>query len=308
MAKRLILILAALLAAAVILLHGHRQALVQAYAREYQGAYHRLDEERREIEEQLDALEESKRARQLCAMGMFLAEKPQQRVYTEMYPLLEEYGYTAALALSPEAYPGQPDCITEKQFQELLEKGWSVCAAWDGEAPLSELKAVFSGLGIPKPDVVLVESGSYSTALDAELKKAGYKVVIHHGEELPFFQEPDAPVLRHFSGAFWNYPNIAAYLEAAVQDHEILVLTVDFATAFGDMDERLFRNMCGFMAEHEEAFPLEDLAQATVVDEREEAYYQERKAFLQEELDRCDRQIEKLYEVYQQYNPDNRAK
>lgn len=304
MAKRLILILTALAVGAVILYRGYRQSLVQAYAREYQQAYHQLDTERTEIEDQLDALEERKRSNRVCGMGMFLAERPEARLYSQMAPLLEEYGYTGAMAFSVDNYPGQPGCITEEQFRELKEKGWSVCAAWDGEAPLEELQAVFAKMKLKKPDVIVVESLKYSMEMDEALKNAGYSVVIHHGEDLPLFQEVSDPKLRHLSCAFWNHPNIASFLETAVQDQQILILSVDFSSVFADLDETLFRNMCRFMTEHEDVFPMEDLSKATVIDEREEAYYQARKTFLQEELLRCDQQIQKLYEAYEQYNPD----
>lgn len=306
MVKRLALVLTALAVAAVILYRGYQQSVIQAYAREYQQAYEQLDREYRDIEDQLDVLEERKRSKNLCAMGMFLAERPDERVFTQVYPMLEEAGYTAALAFSVDAYPGQPGCISKKQFEELTEKGWTVCAAWDGEAPLSDLTAVFRTLRLPRPNVVLVESGKYSQTLDDALKQAGFSVVIHHGETLPLFEEPDRAALRHLSCLFWNHPNVAGYLEKAVQDREILILSMDFESLFADVDEELFRNMCGFMQEHEDVFPLEDLSRATMINLREEAFYQAKKEYLQGELDRCNQQIWKLYEMYKEYNPEKK--
>ena len=46
-----------------------------------------------------------------------------EKIYTEFYPILNEYGYKAALTVSQEQFPGKEGCLTAEQFQELLNAG-----------------------------------------------------------------------------------------------------------------------------------------------------------------------------------------
>lgn len=301
--KRLILILLAAILSAGIVYYNYRTARQEAYLREYQEAVQELVYQRGQLEEQIALLERKQNAAADCAMGILLFEQPNARLMTEVLPVMTEFGLTGAVVFTPETHPGAPDCITSEQMRQLQEAGWGSCAGWDGEGELSDVKAVFAKEKLPVPRSVCVPMGRYRAEQEEALKAAGFHTLFHHGETGSLLSESDGG-LRRVGTILWNDPGILTWLDEAVAQKKMLAISVDFSTEYGDFQEDLFRNMCRILQEHTDRFQLANLTDPTEVQERAAAFNQAQRAYLAAEMERIDRQIQRIYALYAQYGAE----
>lgn len=155
-----------------------------------------------------------------------------ERIYTELYPTMEEYGFVGMLAISSEYLPDGEGRMTSEQIHELMDAGWGCCPTWQTGGDLQSvqyLETVLTGFGVSPSYTVYFEEGAYSQSCDAELAAAGYTAVIHHGEE------GLALVTSEVSGEVWhpgavglqgNEPRFR--LEDAVEDKGNIIFTVSY--------------------------------------------------------------------------------
>lgn len=301
--KRIWLILLAALLSAGILYNSYQSARREAYLKEYQDAAQELETKRQRLEEQLALLERHHNTVRDCGMGILLFEKPSQRLYTDVLPIMQEYELTGVVVLHSQEYPGQPGCITVEQMQELAEAGWIFCAGWDGKEPLEDLAEPFKALKLPKSKAVCMQFGTFQPEhTETVVKEAGFSTVFYHGETGGLLPEREiSKGVRQIGVCLWNDPSILMWLDKTVEDCALLAIGVDFETEYGDFDGELFRNMCRILQEHSDSFLLANLTDPTEVEQRAAAYNQARQEYLIAEMARYEQQIEQIYALYSKY-------
>lgn len=301
--KRGILILLAALLSAGILYNSYQAAQREAYLKEYQDAVQELETKRQRLEEQLVALQRNRNTTRDCGMGILLFEKPSERLYTEVLPIMQEYELTGVVVLRTQEYPGQPGCITVEQMQELADAGWIFCAGWDGEEKLEALKEPFKALKLPKSKTIWMQPDSFQPEqTETVLNGAGYATVFNHGEAGSLLPEREiSQGVRQIGICLWNDPAILLWLDKTVEDCGLLAIGVDFETEYGEFHGELFRNMCQTLQEHSESFLLANLTDPTEVEQRAAAYNLARQEYLTAEIKRYEQQIEQIYTLYSQY-------
>ena len=139
------------------------------------------------LNRQLDDLEQEHQNAQIPkAVAQIVFTELDERIYTEGFPFLDEYGYTATLALGLTELPGMEGCLTTEQFAELMNAGWSVCVGYEGDsvdAWWSMLETELEARQIPLPEAVYFPKGTYQESMDQELEEIGFKLVIRKVED-----------------------------------------------------------------------------------------------------------------------------
>lgn len=224
-----------------------------------------------------------------------------EEVYTQAYPILEEYGYQAVLALSADEYPGQAECVSLSQYRELLQAGWSVCVRWDGIQPLTayvkQIKEICRDLDTELPDTIYVDEGCYSEEEDELIYRLGFSNVIHHGESGRSLLTTDVEDDLWHPGAMpWNRSGIKTALKATADSGGNLVLSVDFSGGESQFTETAFPKLCAYLQGLEQTLFVTDIQSAR--DYREEVQARTTDTELEAEIARVQSQIEELEAQY----------
>lgn len=206
--------------------------------------------EQRERKQELEALEEQLQ-RQEYGLGsvVIVFTELREEIYTEAYPVLREAGYPAVLAVTDREYPGAEGCISPEQYEELRSAGWEACVRWDGEQPLEgcmeQLREIFAGLQTAVPEAVYISDGGYTASCDTQIREAGFRTVIHHGEDgraiitLGYEEE-----LWHAGAMPWNQNGVKTMISSAASGGGNLILTVDFQEGPALFEADKFPRLC----------------------------------------------------------------
>lgn len=179
-----------------------------------------------------------------------------ERIYTEIYPVMKTRGFTGLLALSDACAPDGEGRMSTAQVQELLANGWSCCLTWklgDSFQSIEEYEKMLSNLGVSTVHTVYFEKGAYGSDEDAELHEAGYTSVIHHGEEnLPLVVTYDGETLWRPGAVGIKGKDPKYRLENAVEDKANIVFTVGFEKTDELYDSQTFLSMLNYLGEYRE--------------------------------------------------------
>lgn len=305
--KRLILILAAAVLSVLIVLGNYRQARRDAFIKEFHEAVLELDGQRKQVEQELYDLEERKKARQLCGRGILVFTDPYQPVADQIYSTMQDYEYVGMVAIPPDFKAGEGSFLTAEQLKTLQDADWRFCGYWDGtgepDKAISHIRELFREYQLGRLRVMCVAEGADRTRLDSVFTDEKITTVIHYGESRPLFAQEETG-LRQVGAVCWNHPLVLEVLDEAVNQREEIAMTVDFSTAFGLYDQELFHNMCTILQKHREEFLVTTLDEPTLEQEYLDAFYQARKAYLQEEIARIDGQVKDVYALYDKYGDD----
>lgn len=191
-----------------------------------------LDLQKRKLRQELDDLEKAyTKASQGMASLVLLFTDMDEIIYTEIYSKMKEYGFIGMLTLSENQVPGQAGCVSKQQFEELIEAGWKCCLRWEKDMDTSEwllsARKVVSETGIPQPETVYFPQGTYDSRIDNFLKRQGFTIAVHHGEEdLPLTVLESGEGIWQ-PGAFgWNQNGVSPLLSDAVSQRGNLVFTI----------------------------------------------------------------------------------
>lgn len=110
-----------------------------------------LNRERRELEDELSRIEKSYADGDGCATFALIMRGLSSEIYTVVFPLMKEFGYTAGIAVSDAGEIGADGMLSAAQLGVLSDAGWEICPAWDGTGDASEwyaaLKKSLDGYG-----------------------------------------------------------------------------------------------------------------------------------------------------------------
>ena len=164
---------------------------------------------------------------------------------------------------------------------------------------------LLSSAGIEKPQTLYLEENQYSAALEEEILRAGYTVLIHHGEEgLPRMAVDAEGELWRLGARPWNYRGVQEQITELVGAGGAICFTVSFAEGQGVYNAHSFDNMLSFVEPYltsgslqvtdlEQARPLHDPARNG---KRElEASWRAENESLTEQIRALEEQIQAVY-------------
>ena len=273
-----------------------------------------LDVKKEHLEQQLVDLEnqyEQSRKKKATVQVLFSSLDPQ--VYSLCYPVLKDYGFTGVLALSEKQLPGAKGCMSKKQYQELIDAGWTTCILWDSSKSVDKwypsLKKKLDKADIEQGMAMYFPMNTYSNSYDKKLQELGFKIAIHHGEEgntlIP--TTADTTFWRIGSvGLMGNKPKWRMNEAIALQGN--MLFTVGFKDEEELYNERSYKSMIGYFAQHATNEELVvtgvetawEYHQGQTIEEEmaQDAAYQKDKSAIEEQLEQVKKE---LHEIEIQY-------
>ena len=270
-------------------------------------------EEQDKLEKELENLQEEY-GKQILGKGsvVILFTGMEEGIYTDIYPIMKEYGYTGVLTLSERRFPGEEGCMSLKQVKELLEAGWTTCIQWEkdktDEKWLTNLTDRMKESGISKTEVIYFERDSYSSALDSKLQKLGYTVAVHHGEEkLPLVLSRTEEGIWHPGAVGMKGSSPRYKLEEAVSSGGNIVFTVGYEVSEELFDSDTFRAMLKQFDNYskKDSLLVTDFGKAREYRRQVEtgegtagAEYEEQKAVIEQRLSELAEEYQNIIEKY----------
>ena len=265
-----------------------------------------LEIQKSDISLELDALE---REYDLKLNGMaqtfLLFSDFNTEYFHEVTNLLDKYGYYGTLILSEQCFPSKEGYLSIDEFNALIRKGWNYCILYENAEKFDYLHRLFEVNGM-RTDTVYFKRGTYDVSMDDYLMALGYKSVVHHGEnELNLYQD-------ELNNGIWHVGNMGL---VGTSPRAKLIDTIDVYGAFSytisfnkDNKEEFYDYetltlvMNAFNTfVNKDALKVTDLERGLVyrqdiIDHYEEnnEYYLKKKASLNKELEKIEKQIEEL--------------
>lgn len=180
---------------------------------------------------------------------LFLELDP--RLVTELAPLLQERGLTGSLGLSETEFPGGEGKITRAEFDGLIAAGWDCClvcresdfAAWD-----RSMTEKLAAAGIEKPRTIYFPEDVFHISMEEEILRAGYAVIVHHGEDRLNSLDGELSGELWLIGAHpWNYAGVKAEIETLAKRSGAQCFTLRFSPGREEYGEESFRNMLDYL-------------------------------------------------------------
>lgn len=221
-----------------------------------------LERQRDELVARRDRNERDYQARaKASATEQLLFLEADERIYTQIAPLLRQEGYLGTIGLRLELLPGDPGAIERAHLDELLAEGWELClicdapegfADWDGQ-----ISRRLEELQLEKPRAVYFHDGQFSRALKETVAACGYSVAIHHGEDADPLIAGDAGEGLWLPGAHpWNFTGVRTQISSNIAKNGDQVFTVSFRDERSLYEDYAFENMLAYLKECESEGPL----------------------------------------------------
>lgn len=307
--KKILIILIIVMAAAVawmLLENAVKQKDQQMDSEKTEEEMRPLRVEKDRLERELEELEDEYELR-ISGTGTvgILFTDLDERIYTEIYPIMKDYEYTGILAVSGSYLPGGEGRLSVEQMTELLEDGWVCCPTWragDSLQTILDLEATLAGMGAVPSHTIYFEEGAYTQAYDTELAGAGYTTVIHHGEEgLPLVTSDVETAVWHPGAVGLQGEEPRYRLEDAVEDKGNIIFTVSYTREDEMYDSDPFISMLDYLKEYESRSEVSVMApweaRGYFTDlisggETLSAEYEEKKADLEEQIQEIQMKID----------------
>lgn len=258
--------------------------------------YQKIENADREYQENINAQ----------ATAQFLFTDLDKEIYTQVFPLMQKKNLTGVLALSPDELPNMDGNIIRREFEEMLNAGWSYCVFWDGsgdlESFLFDVKDAFYLISLTMPKSIYFAPGSYSSEYQEILEEYGFSIAIHHGEE-------ELPIVTTQYSDFWTLGAAALYggnSEFSLND--VVTSKGNIVVTFSLSDSVPFNaeQFSSYLDTYKSLQDNEELSVTTFneayrvhgdADEAQEQYksdYEEQKKQLDTRVDEIDRQIREI--------------
>lgn len=275
-----------------------------------------LNKEKRQWKEQLSRLENDHHSRMAGhGSAVILFTGCDERIYTEIYPIMQEYGYAGVLEVSEEHFPGEEGSISQEQLRELSDAGWTTCVRWEGvptgEGWLYRLTNRMKEAGIARGNVMYFPYGTYEDEQDRILKELGFDIAVHHGEMGKPLIVTEAKEEIWHPGAVGIKGESPRYkLQDAVAARGNIVFVVGYEAEDEMYDERAFRSMLDNFAAYqkENEFQIMDFQGARNYREGVEAggealteVYEKERAEIEEKLKAIEQEMDNINKKYHKY-------
>ena len=317
MSKKLIPIFTIVLAIGLFVFVGIAQNQDKKKAEQYEEMYEQrrpLTVKQEQLEQQLIDLEtEFNKASAPYSIVEVLFTELDERVYSQCYPIMKEFGYVGTLAVSLEELPGEEGCMSLEQFQELVDEGWGVCVTWPGDTVVdswwTNLNKRLNELGIVPGKTMYFPQGTYSAELDSTIQELGFTITTSSvASEVSPLQLQYEEGVWHTGAVGLMSPKPRLWLREAVAQYANVAFLVGFEVEEELYNEKSFRSMLNCFDEYE---ATEELIVANTDTAREQYYkrslgvdvkleeeYQAQKASLEEELAQVKKQLKEIEAMY----------
>ncbi len=218
MRRRIMFIAALLLTCGVwvafIFARNARNDSIQQYA-QLQNQVESLEAESNELQRMIEhTRSESQKELHSTATAEYLILDLDERLYSEVYEIMKPRDIPGVMLLGRQ-WPGDKDCITEEEFEALLDDGWSYVLCWSEEEDwLEDAQEHLDDLELDLPEALFFPDGTFSQ--EAAEEAEDFSIFIHHGEE----DVDSGDGAWYLDISAWNYSGVRRDTRTVVEQAE----------------------------------------------------------------------------------------
>ena len=271
-----------------------------------------LELERHRLQQELDDVKaEYNQNTQGTGSLVLLFTNLDEQIYTEIYPMMEAYGYAGVMTLSEDCFPGAEGCMSREQFRELIDAGWECCLRW-GEEETNGWVAACGRLareaGIARPKAVYFPADTYDSEKNDFLIKKEFLTAVYHGEgEVSLISYGIGGDIWNPGAMGWEQKGASKLLDEIVEKKGNLIFTI--GTDFSE--EEYEKDSFIAMLEKTDVYrKVDDLKVMTLTEAREYRQgldegregltetYNEQRADLEAQLEELEQKIDEITRKY----------
>ena len=272
-----------------------------------------LDLERRKLGRKLDDLNKQfvKKSQGMASLALVFTDLS-EIIYTDIFPLMKDYGFVGVLVLSEESFLGQPDCLNQEQFKELMSSGWKCMLKWDKGADPKEWLISSGKLArefeVARPKAVYFEQEAYDSEIDSFLIRQNFSVAVHHGEENQSLISLESDnSFRHLGAIGWRDSRVGEVLYDAVAQKGDLIFTVGSGSDLEKYKNEAYADMLEWIYTYCESGELMVTDPISVLEYRRgleanrenlKKEYEEKESELKKQIEALDKEIDEITEKY----------
>ena len=302
-----------------------------------------LERERENLWRELSSLQRDAEREPLPpAAEQLLVTELDEDLYTRLYPLMRDRDLHGILALSREQLPGQEGKISFEEFNELLEKGWTLCLSFPGgdfDDWYDAMSDWLEDLSLPRPEAVYFPE--WDPTLVDKLRTYGFTIAIQQESEQiqlegdeeaalilyvrpwndeddegaarilyarPWNDEGDEGEVRILYARPWNYEDVVSFVDNLAAKGGTAVFTVSFSEGPDAFDETGFVNMLDYVGKYIQRgrYYFTDFAEGMALQEDTEFDEDRAEAAYRRELERIQAEIDdldqRIHAIYANWN------
>ena len=271
------------------------RAELRRIAEEYEETMRPLWEEKARLEHEITEQEKVVAEEAPPSPVILLCTEPSADTLVDVYPIVQDYRYPAALVLWEDDFPGEKGCMTVSDALDLCDNGWELCLGVDADTDIAALYARVTEAGLPAPVAVYNPNNDMTAKKEKQVLSLGIQTVICYGKSVP---ENDTDGLWYLSAYGSSESDAKTTFQAKVRDAMPQALTVGFNNSYELFSELNFGNMVKTINSYEKS---EDVIAMGIQDACKEYMRSQDSAFSRPETE-AERHLRELQEALDDVN------
>lgn len=199
----------------VVLAFGYKdyssdQGEISAVYAELSAKLSKLESEKRDVQSKILRLEESvaESSDSVATLNIIFTDMSEV-IYTEILPVMKEYGFKGTLAVSAKELPGKNGLLTERQIGELVGDGWDVIPRYiegDGVIGIGASSEWIARHGYDAKATVMIDEDKLTPEVEKAIAQAGYTSIL-----VKLGDGTDGVVVNDITDGAWR-PKAVGYL------------------------------------------------------------------------------------------------
>lgn len=188
---------------------------------------------------------------------ILLCTQPSGKILSDVYPIADQYGYSAGIVISENAFPGDTGCLTESDVVYLLDQGWELCLGANADTDLAALHQRVAEAGLPSPVAVYYPANDATKAQEEQALALGIETLIRYGKNTA---EGNTEGLWYLSAYGSSENDAKSVFQTMVRNALPLALTVGYSSSREQFSSENYSNMLRTVSSYERTGDVEVLS------------------------------------------------
>ena len=170
---------------------------------------------------------------------ILLITEPDERVMTDIVPVLDEKGYVAVLCLSEKKFPGKDGMMSLNDAVSLVNKGWEIAITADEDTDIANIYSGIKKSGLGSPEALYIPRGDVTDYMVSESSNLAMPMIIRHQSN-----DSNGDESHKYVGSVGasDSSNKATY-EKAVSYSEPIAISMGYTESFDLFTEKKLKNI-----------------------------------------------------------------
>lgn len=226
-------------------------------AKEYEEIMRPLWNEKARLEQEITEQEKVVEEEAPPPPVILLCTQPSGKILSDVYPIVDQYGYSAGIVISENAFPGDADCLTESDVAYLLDQGWELCLGANVNTDLTALYQRVVDAGLPAPVAVYYPANDATKAQEEQALALGIQTVIRYGKNIA---EGNTDGLWYLSAYGSSESDSKSVFQTKARNAAPLALTVGYSSSREQFSSENYGNMLKTVSSYERTGDVEVLS------------------------------------------------